>query len=91
MIEKCFLMMQLMLLPLWAMEIDTEREKERFKAWSAGATLTEHVFNRRLPHCAWRPLLKLLPCAAGPLLSHLPGRFALPWRPPWPCTALQLC
>ncbi len=24
-------------LPLWGMEIDTEREKERFKAWSAGA------------------------------------------------------
>ncbi|KAI7838953.1 hypothetical protein COHA_007312, partial [Chlorella ohadii] len=23
-------------LPLWGMEIDTEREKERFKAWSAG-------------------------------------------------------
>lgn len=23
-------------LPLWGMEIDTEREKEKFKAWSAG-------------------------------------------------------
>lgn len=27
-------------LPLWGMEIDTEREKEKFKAWSAGATST---------------------------------------------------
>jgi hypothetical protein len=37
-------------LPLWGMEIDTEREKERFKAWSAGATP-----NRCRPHSTAAP------------------------------------
>jgi hypothetical protein len=43
-------------LPLWGMEIDTEREKERFKAWSAGGCDTQPL-PAPLHRISWWPLL----------------------------------
>lgn len=55
-------------LPLWGMEIDPEREKAKFKAWSAGVCAVfwcRAVFGAVIGECAPRSASAVLATAAS--------------------------